>query len=183
MDPGKYLDRYPFQLSGGQQQRVGVARAFACDPDIILMDEPFSALDPINRASLQEELVSLEARMKKTIVFVTHDMDEAIKLANRICIIYKHRIVQYDTPEEIIRNPANEYVAQFIDAERRRAALPEPEPPEPEGPADFDIPPQRDKKHGMRHIMDLFGRAAKAMVPSRPIKKNIAVQKRRRGRK
>ncbi len=87
LDPAQYLDRYPIQLSGGQLQRVGVARAFATDPDIILMDEPFSALDPITRAGLQDALVSLQSRMKKTIVFVTHDMDEAVKIADRICII------------------------------------------------------------------------------------------------
>src|SRR5699024_8022239 len=92
LDPAQYLDRYPIQLSGGQLQRVGVARAFATDPDIILMDEPFSALDPITRAGLQDALVSLQSRMKKTIVFVTHDMDEAVKIADRICIMYQgHR--------------------------------------------------------------------------------------------
>jgi osmoprotectant transport system ATP-binding protein len=118
LDPGLYLDRYPSSLSGGQQQRIGVARAFACDPDIILMDEPFSALDPITRLQLQDELVKLQARLRKTIVFVTHDMDEAVKIANRICIINKGSIVQYDTEEAIMKNPANAYVAEFIGKNR-----------------------------------------------------------------
>lgn len=118
LDPEQYLDRYPTQLSGGQQQRVGVARAFACDPDLILMDEPFSALDPITRSQLQEELVDLQAKVCKTIVFVTHDMDEAVKIADKICFIHKGQIVQYDTPEEIMKNPANELAAEFVGKHR-----------------------------------------------------------------
>ena len=113
-----FLDRYPNELSGGQQQRVGVARAFALDPDIILMDEPFSALDPITRNSLQEELVSLQAKVKKTIVFVTHDMSEAIKIADKICIMDKGKIVQYDTPVNILKNPANDFVTEFVGENR-----------------------------------------------------------------
>jgi len=114
LEPDQYLDRYPFQLSGGQQQRIGVARAFACDPEVILMDEPFSALDPITRLQLQDELAELQARLKKTIVFVTHDMDEAVKIADKVCIIDRGSIVQYDAVEEIMKNPANDFVAQFI---------------------------------------------------------------------
>ena len=118
LDADQFLDRYPTQLSGGQLQRVGVARAFATDPDIILMDEPFSALDPITRSQLQDELLFLQSKLKKTIVFVTHDMDEAVKIADRICIINGGRIVQYDTPEEIMKHPANEYVADFVGKNR-----------------------------------------------------------------
>lgn len=118
LDPEQYLDRYPFQLSGGQQQRIGVARAFACDPDVILMDEPFSALDPLTRMQLQDELVELQAKLKKTIVFVTHDMDEAVKIADKICLIDKGAIAQYDTVEEIMRNPANEFVSEFMGKNR-----------------------------------------------------------------
>ena len=118
MTPEKYLDRYPVQLSGGQQQRVGVARAFALDPEIILMDEPFSALDPITREQLQDELSALQNRLQKTIVFVTHDMDEAIKLGNKICIINKGRILQYDTPEAILKNPVDDFVAKFVGKHR-----------------------------------------------------------------
>ena len=113
-----FLDRYPNELSGGQQQRVGVARAFALDPEIILMDEPFSALDPITRNSLQEELVSLQSKVKKTIVFVTHDMSEAIKIADKICIMDKGEIIQYDTPENILKNPANDFVTEFVGKNR-----------------------------------------------------------------
>ena len=113
-----FLDRYPTQLSGGQLQRIGVARAFATDPEIILMDEPFSALDPITRGQLQDELIFLQAKLHKTIVFVTHDMDEAVKLADRICIMKNGQIIQYDTPEQIMKNPADDYVADFVGRNR-----------------------------------------------------------------
>jgi len=103
----EFLDRYPNDLSGGQQQRVGVARALANNPKIILMDEPFSALDPMTRVSLQDELIALHEKVDKTIVFVTHDMDEAIKIADKICIMKDGHILQYDTPEEILKNPEN----------------------------------------------------------------------------
>ena len=115
---GAYRNQYPSQLSGGQQQRVGVARAFAVDPPIVLMDEPFSALDPMTRAELQDEIHTLQKKTKKTVVFVTHDMDEAIKLADRICIIQEGHIVQCDTPERILKAPANQYVTDFIGANR-----------------------------------------------------------------
>ncbi|MBC8060480.1 MAG: ABC transporter ATP-binding protein [Clostridiaceae bacterium] len=118
MEPTQYVDRYPCELSGGQQQRIGVARAFATNPDIILMDEPFSALDPISRNQLQDELFNLQQEFKKTIVFVTHDMDEALKLADRICIMKDGDIIQFDTPEEILKNPANEFIEEFIGKNR-----------------------------------------------------------------
>lgn len=118
LDPDAYLDRYPVQLSGGQLQRIGVARAFATNPDIILMDEPFSALDPITRSGLQDELVNLQAHLKKTIVFVTHDMDEAVKIADRICIMYQGAILQYDKPEAILKNPAHGFVSEFVGRNR-----------------------------------------------------------------
>ncbi|GAA0711464.1 ABC transporter ATP-binding protein [Paraclostridium ghonii] len=118
LDPEKYLDRYPTELSGGQQQRIGVARAFSTDPEIILMDEPFSALDPITRVDLQDELVELQSKFKKTIVFVTHDMDEAIRIADMICIMKDGNIVQYDVPENILKNPINEFVSSFIGKNR-----------------------------------------------------------------
>ncbi|AIF67324.1 betaine/proline/choline family ABC transporter ATP-binding protein [Terribacillus saccharophilus] len=116
--PEEYLDRYPQELSGGQQQRIGVLRALASNPPLILMDEPFGALDPITRDGLQEEFKDLQKRLGKTIVFVTHDMDEAIKLADRIVIMKDGEIVQVDTPDEILRNPANEFVESFIGKER-----------------------------------------------------------------
>ncbi|HLS00907.1 MAG TPA: ATP-binding cassette domain-containing protein, partial [Beutenbergiaceae bacterium] len=115
MDPAVYRDRYPKQLSGGQQQRVGVARALGADPDILLMDEPFGAIDPITRDRLQNEFLRLQAQMQKTIVFVTHDINEAIKLGDRIAILGEQsRVEQYDTPERILTNPANEFVSSFI---------------------------------------------------------------------
>lgn len=118
LPPEDYLDKYPNELSGGQQQRVGVARAFATDADIILMDEPFSALDPITRNSLQEELFLLQQELHKTIIFVTHDMEEAIKLADKICIMDNGAIAQFDTPENILKNPANDFVRDFIGSNR-----------------------------------------------------------------
>ncbi|MCM3798338.1 ABC transporter ATP-binding protein [Caldibacillus thermoamylovorans] len=116
--PDEFLYRYPSELSGGQKQRIGVARAFSTDSDIILMDEPFSALDPVTRNSLQDELFSMQKELNKTIVFVTHDMDEAIKIADKICLLNDGHIIQYDTPDQILKNPASEYVEEFIGKRR-----------------------------------------------------------------
>ena len=117
-------DRYPSQLSGGQQQRVGVARGLAADPNILLMDEPFGAVDPIVRADLQQELIRLQVELDKTVVFVTHDIDEAFLLGDQVVILDKGaRIVQVGTPSEIIENPADDVVAAVIGAERGRRAL------------------------------------------------------------
>lgn len=118
MDPEKYLDRYPSELSGGQLQRIGVARAFANDPEIILLDEPFSALDPITRSTLQDELMEMQEQSAKTMVFVTHDMDEAVKIADRICIMNNGHILQYDEPEKILRDPADAFVENFVGPQR-----------------------------------------------------------------
>lgn len=118
LDPEVYLDRYPIEMSGGQRQRIGVIRALANDPDIILFDEPFSALDPVTRSNLQDELVEMQTKIKKTMVFVTHDMDEAIKIADRICILKDGNIVQFDKTENILRNPANDFVKNFVGANR-----------------------------------------------------------------
>jgi osmoprotectant transport system ATP-binding protein len=115
LDPGKYRDRYPRELSGGQQQRIGVARALAADPPVLLMDEPFGAVDPITRQRLQDELLRLQEELRKTIVFVTHDFDEAVKLGDRIAILQVgSKIVQYDTPENILANPADDFVSDFV---------------------------------------------------------------------
>ncbi len=110
----QWADRYAAELSGGMQQRVGLARALATDADILLMDEPFSALDPLIRTKLQDELLALQKNLRKTILFVTHDLDEALKLGNRISILEGGRIVQTGTPEEIVLNPADDYVAEFV---------------------------------------------------------------------
>lgn len=114
----EYLQRYPKELSGGQQQRVGVARAFSTNSDIILMDEPFSALDPVTRSALQEELYQMQKELNKTIIFVTHDMDEAIKIADKICLLKDGDLLQYDTPENILKNPTNDFVENFIGKRR-----------------------------------------------------------------
>ena len=118
LNPSEFLHRFPKELSGGQQQRIGVARAFSTDSDIILMDEPFSALDPVTRNSLQDELVQMQKELNKTIIFVTHDMDEAIKIADKICILKDGDILQFDTPENILKNPADEFVEGFIGKRR-----------------------------------------------------------------
>ena len=114
LDYATFSERYPLELSGGQQQRVGVARAFALDPGIILMDEPFSAVDPISRKQLQDELIDIQKKLGKTIIFVTHDIQEAIKIADKICLMNNGEIMQYDTPENIIKNPKNDFVRKFI---------------------------------------------------------------------
>jgi osmoprotectant transport system ATP-binding protein len=125
LDP-ELRERYPGELSGGQRQRVGVARALAADPPVMLMDEPFAAVDPIVRARLQEQFLDIQRRLKKTIVFVTHDIDEAIKMADRIAILnVGAKVEQYASPEEILRDPASEFVKDFVGAERglKRLAL------------------------------------------------------------
>ena len=116
--PEEYLERYPSQLSCGQQQRIGVIRALAAEQDIILMDEPFGALDPITRDTLQDLVKKLQQQLGKTFIFVTHDMDEAIKLADKICIMTNGKVVQYDTPDNILRYPANDFVKDFIGQNR-----------------------------------------------------------------
>jgi len=119
-------DRYPAQLSGGQQQRVGVARALAADPLVMLMDEPFGAIDPINRERLQNEFLRLQAQVRKTVLFVTHDIDEAIKMGDRIAVMHEHgKVEQYATPAELLMAPANEFVEDFVGADRalKRLAL------------------------------------------------------------
>ncbi|ADK04889.1 TPA: ABC transporter ATP-binding protein [Bacillus anthracis] len=114
LDPDVYRNRMPDELSGGQKQRIGVVRALAANPKIVLMDEPFSALDPLSREQLQKDIVQLQKKIQKTIVFVTHDMQEALSLGDRICIMKEGKVVQLDTPEGIIHNPKNEFVEEFI---------------------------------------------------------------------
>ena len=117
LDPDRFRDKYPHELSGGEQQRVGVARALAARPDILLMDEPFGALDPITRAALQDEIARIHAESGTTIVFVTHDMDEALKLATRIAIMAQGQLVQIGAPTELLSAPASDFVRNFIGRE------------------------------------------------------------------
>lgn len=118
LDPGVFLKRYPKELSGGQAQRVGVARALAADPPVLLMDEPFGAIDPINREVIQDEFMKLQARLKKTVVFVSHDIDEAVKMADRIAIFRDGRLIQYAAPDDLLAHPANSFVADFVGSDR-----------------------------------------------------------------
>ena len=123
---GDYIDQYPDQLSGGMQQRVGLARALANDPEVLLMDEAFSALDPLIKKDMQDELIDLQQKMKKTIIFITHDLDEALRLGDRIALMRDGSIVQIGTPEEILVNPANDYVERFVqDVDRSKVLVAE----------------------------------------------------------
>lgn len=118
MAPAEYMDKYPRQLSGGQRQRVGVARALGADPPVLLMDEPFGAIDPITRERLQNEFLRIQKEIKKTIVFVTHDINEAIKMGDRIAIMRDGRLIQYATPDVLLAKPANQFVADFVGTDR-----------------------------------------------------------------
>ncbi|CAN7598304.1 ABC transporter ATP-binding protein [Rhizobium sp. LjRoot254] len=118
LEPKEFLNRYPRQLSGGQRQRIGVARALAADPPVLLMDEPFGAIDPIARTRLQDEFKQILSRVKKTVVLVTHDLDEAIRLGDRIAIMRAGKIVQYDTPDAILSRPVDQFVADFVGIDR-----------------------------------------------------------------
>jgi osmoprotectant transport system ATP-binding protein len=123
LNPEQFRNQYPRQLSGGQAQRVGVARALAGNPDILLMDEPFGALDPITRNHLQDEMLRIQAKLKKTIVFVTHDMDEALRLATHIVVMDQGQLVQMGSPEQLLRNPINAYVASLMNQAERGLKL------------------------------------------------------------
>jgi osmoprotectant transport system ATP-binding protein len=118
LEPGEYTGKYPNQLSGGEAQRIGVARALSADPPILLMDEPFGAVDPLTRERLQVQFIDIQKKLKKTVILVTHDLDEAIRLADRIAIMASGRLVQYDTPEAILSRPADKFVHDFIGTDR-----------------------------------------------------------------
>ncbi|GAA0849424.1 ABC transporter ATP-binding protein [Marinobacter szutsaonensis] len=118
LDPAIFLKRYPNELSGGQQQRVGVIRALAADPPVMLMDEPFGAIDPINREVIQDEFLKLHRELKKTIMFVSHDIDEAVKMADRIAIFKDGKLIQYDTPDDLLSHPTNDFVKGFVGRDR-----------------------------------------------------------------
>ena len=123
LDPELYRNRYPAELSGGQQQRVGVARGLAADPEILLMDEPFGAIDPINREQIQDEFLKLQSKIKKTVAFVSHDIHEAIKMGDKIALFNEGKLIQYDTPEIILTRPKNKFVADFVGADRALKVL------------------------------------------------------------
>ena len=118
MDSDEFIDKYPSELSGGQCQRVGVARALGADPPILLMDEPFGAIDPITRVRLQDEFLKIQQEIKKTIIFVTHDIFEAIKMGDKIALMNEGQLVQYDTPANLLHRPKNEFVENFVGADR-----------------------------------------------------------------
>ena len=123
LDPADTKSKYPAQLSGGQKQRIGVARAMAVDPPIMLMDEPFAAVDPITRTQLQNEFLNLQKKIQKTICFVTHDIDEAIKMGDKIAILNQGKLIQYDSPKNILFNPKNEFVEDFVGSDRSLKVL------------------------------------------------------------
>ncbi len=173
LDPDSFRDRYPAQLSGGQKQRVGVARALAADPPIVLMDEPFGALDPITRDGLQNEFLELESEIQKTILFVTHDVFEAVKMGDRIAMLDEGRLQQVAPPAELVEKPANEFVDQFLGQQRFqlslltrsvRTILKEQERPEqaPEGP-----PPEERLGARMSLVgaLDLFKKTGRGDLP------------------
>ena len=118
LDANEFWNRYPRELSGGQQQRIGVARAMAGDPPIMLMDEPFGAIDPINREHLQNEFLKVQEKVRKTIIFVTHDIDEAIKMGDKVCLLRDGHLVQFDSPEQMLTHPKNDFVADFVGGDR-----------------------------------------------------------------
>ena len=118
LDPAVFLQRYPKELSGGQQQRVGVIRALAADPPVMLMDEPFGAIDPINREVIQDQFLRMQKEIKKTIMFVSHDIDEAVKMGDRIAIFDGGKLIQYDTPDDLLAHPKNAFIADFVGGDR-----------------------------------------------------------------
>src|SRR5436309_443697 len=163
LEPDEHGPRFPAQLSGGQRQRVGLARAMAGDPPLMLMDEPFGAIDPITRERLQNDFLRLHREIRKTVVFVTHDIDEAIKMGDRICILREGgKLAQYDTPEEILAAPSDEFVASFVGADRglkrlslTRLADVELEPP-PAGDRAGDGAPTADEATTLRDALSLM---------------------------
>jgi osmoprotectant transport system ATP-binding protein len=170
LEPADFRGRFPAQLSGGQRQRVGVARALAADPPIVLMDEPFGALDPITREQLQSEFTDLEDRLRKTVLFVTHDIFEAVKLGDRIALLDAGRLQQLGTPAEIVESPANDFVDQFLGEHRFQLALltrtvrqlvePGQEPPAGEQG------PRIRVSHSIIEALDAFKRTSRERIPA-----------------
>jgi osmoprotectant transport system ATP-binding protein len=178
MDPAIYRSRFPRELSGGQKQRIGVARALAADPPVMLMDEPFGAIDPITRTHLQDEFLRILHALRKTIVFVTHDIDEAIRMGDRIAILKEGALVQFDTPEAILAAPADAFVEAFVGADRalkRLALIPASDAIEPGAP----ILPESPGIDGASNLRDALARmlslGVEALVVSGPQGKAIGV--------
>ncbi len=160
LEPDRFGDRYPHELSGGQRQRVGVARALAADPVVLLMDEPFSAVDPIVRARLQTEFLRLQAAVRKTILFVTHDVDEAVRLGDRIVVLSDGgQLEQYDRPAELLAKPANDFVASFVGADRglkRLGVTPLPTELSPVPPGGADLGPSVGNDATLREALSVL---------------------------
>jgi len=173
LEPDDFRNRYPSQLSGGQKQRVGVARALAADPPIVLMDEPFGALDPITRGQLQDEFLELESEIQKTVVFVTHDVFEAVKMGDRIALMDRGRLQQLATPSELVETPANDFVDQFLGQQRFQLALvtrtiqsilPIAESP-PRQPETLDAGPRLRARDSLIAGLDIFKKTRAATLP------------------
>jgi osmoprotectant transport system ATP-binding protein len=173
LEPATYRHRYPPQLSGGQRQRVGVARALAADPPVVLMDEPFGALDPITRETLQNEFLDLQAELKKTVIFVTHDVVEAVKLGDRIALLHQGRLEQDATPADLVQHPSSPFVEQFLGAHRFQLALMTRQvrsvlPARAPDPAGTSGPPPHEHIHlrdSLVDALDAFARAGRDSLP------------------
>jgi osmoprotectant transport system ATP-binding protein len=166
LDPSTFLRRYPKELSGGQQQRIGVLRAIAHDPPVLLMDEPFGAIDPINRAVIQDEFLKMQASLKKTIMFVSHDIDEAVKMGDRIAIFREGRLIQYDTPDNLLAHPKNNFVSDFVGGDRTLKRLQLLKVPD----AMMHDPPSVKAEDTLKHateLMEEHGHTAIVMVGPR----------------
>lgn len=161
LDPAEFLDRYPGELSGGQAQRVGVARALAADPPVLLMDEPFGAVDPVNRAVIQDEFLRMQRTLRKTVLFVSHDIDEAVKMADRIAIFRSGKLEQYGPPDELLARPANAFVADFVGSDRtlkrlRRISVNEVMQPGPVRASGSSEVPVVQASDDLRRVATLF---------------------------
>jgi len=173
--PDQYRDRYPSQLSGGQQQRVGVARALAGDPDLILMDEPFGAVDAITRTTLQDELLKLQRQLRKTILFVTHDVDEALRLADKIVVMRNGKIVQYATPLDLLSHPADDFVNELVSGDDlvRQLGLVRVESAMQALPANFHVNGQPTITHD-QNLREALSRLLRTNVPTLVVTTNDA---------
>ncbi len=165
LDPAVFLKRYPRELSGGQQQRVGVVRALAADPPVMIMDEPFGAIDPINREIIQDEFLRMQKTLRKTVMFVSHDIDEAVKMGDRIALFRSGRLEQYDTPDHVLAHPANGFVADFVGGDRtlkrlrlvRVGSVMHEEAPSVRGDDTLDTAGRLMNEHDNEHIVMVDG--------------------------